>query len=97
MINFGDIRKMVGFLQQSILNVVSYVYKIYLFNSITWMITKNNPLHKEGMAIKGIAELLNCKKINQNGYEKSMLFSLSSILYVKISSVIYKRYIYAFR
>lgn len=55
MINFGDIRKMVGFLQQSILNVVSYVYKIYLFNSITWMITKNNPLHKEGMAIKGIA------------------------------------------
>lgn len=38
------------------------------------MITKSNPLYKEGMAIKGIAELLNCKKINQNGYEKSMLF-----------------------
>lgn len=58
------------------------------------MITKNNPLRKEGMAIKGIAELLNCKKRNQIG---SMLFSLSSILYVKITSVIYKRYIYAFR
>lgn len=61
------------------------------------MITKNNPLHKEGMAIKGIAELLNCKKNDQNGYEKSLLFSLSSILYVKITSVIYKRYIFAFR
>lgn len=96
MINFCNIRKMVGFLQQSILNVVSYVYKKYLFNSITWMITKSNPLHKEGMAIKGIAELLNCKKINQNWYEKSMLFFLSSILYVKITSVIYKRYIYIY-
>lgn len=60
------------------------------------MITKNNPLHKEGMAIKGIAELLNCKKINQYGYEKSMLFSLSLILYVKITSMIYKIYIYMY-
>lgn len=32
------------------------------------MITKNSPLHNEGMAIKAIAELSNCKKkINQLG------------------------------
>lgn len=27
------------------------------------MITKNSPLHNEGMAIKAFAELLKCKKI----------------------------------